>query len=78
MLPSLLLVNIRILSCFFFLFLVMLGNALIITVIREKIKVKLALAIPTGARTTLADEIMQTPLLVVLKTIKACLCNQKW
>ena len=56
----------------------MLGNALIITVIREKIKVKLALAISTGARTTLADEIMQTPLLAVLKTIKACLCNQKW
>ena len=56
----------------------MLGNALIITVIREKIKVKLALAISTGARTTLADEIMQTPLLVVLKTIEACLCNQKW
>ena len=78
MLPSLLLVNIRILSCFFFLFLVMLGNALIITVIREKIKVKLALAISTGARTILADEIMQTPLLAVLKTIKACLCNQKW
>ena len=56
----------------------MLGNALIITVIREKIKVKLALAISTGARTILADEIMQTPLLAVLKTIKACLCNQKW
>ena len=58
--------------------LVMLGNVLIITVIREKIKVKLALAIPTGARTTLADEIMQTLLLVALKTIKACLCNQNW
>ena len=56
----------------------MLGNALIITVIREKIKVKLALAISTGARTTLADEIMQTPLLAVLKKIKACLFNQKW
>ena len=78
MLPSLLSVNIRILSCFFLLLLVMLGNVLIITVIREKIKVKLALAIPTGARTTLADEIMQTLLLVALKTIKACLCNQNW
>ena len=76
--PSLLSVNIRILSCFFLLLLVMLGNVLIITVIREKIKVKLALAIPTGARTTLADEIMQTLLLVALKTIKACLCNQNW
>ena len=70
MLPSLLLVNIRILSCFFFLFLVMLSNFLIIPVVREKIKVKLALAIPTGAPTTLADKMKQTPLLVALKTIK--------
>ena len=70
MLPSLLLVNIRILSCFFFLFLVMLGNALIIIVIREKIKVKLALAISTGARTALADEIMQTHYLPCLKQLK--------
>ena len=42
----------------------------IIPVIKEKIKVKLALAIPTGAPTTLTEEIMQTPALVVLKTIK--------
>ena len=70
MLFSLLLANIRTLSCFFFLFLVMLSNFLIIPVVREKIKVKLALAIPTGAPTTLADEMIQTPLLVALKTIK--------
>ena len=70
MLSSLLLANIRILSYFFFLFLVMLSNFFIIPVVREKIKVKLALANPAGAPTTLADEMIQTPLLVALKTIK--------
>ena len=48
----------------------MLSNFLIIRVVREKIKAKLALAIPNGAPTTLADELIQTPLLVALKTIK--------
>ena len=48
----------------------MLSNFLIIPVVTEKIKVKLALAIPTGAPTTLADEMIETPLLVELKTIK--------
>ena len=70
MLSSLLLANIRILSCFFFLFLVILSNFLIIPVVREKIKVKLALAIPTGAPIILVNEIIDTPLLVALKTIK--------
>ena len=70
MLSSLLLANIRILSCFFFLFLVMLNNFLTIPVVREKIEVRLALAIPAGASTTLADEMIQTPLLVAFKTIK--------
>ena len=69
MLSSLLLSNIRILSRSFFLFLVMLSNFLIIPVVKEKIKVKLALAIPTGVPATLADEMTQTPLLVALKTI---------
>ena len=54
---------------FFFLFLVMLSNFLIIPIIGEKIKLKLALAIPIGAP-TLAEEIIQTPQLVALKTIK--------
>ena len=70
MLLSLLLPNIRILSCFFFLFLVILSNFLIIPVVKEKIKVKLALAIPTGAPIILVNEIIDTPLLVALKTIK--------
>ena len=55
--------------CFFFLFLIMLSNFLIIPIIGEKIKLKLALAIPIGAP-TLAEEIIQTPQLVALKTIK--------
>ena len=70
MLSSLLLANIRILSCFFFLFLVIFSNFLTIPVVREKIKVKLALAIPTGAPIILVNEIIDTPLLVALKTIK--------
>ena len=68
MLLSLLLANIRTLSCFFFL--VIFNNFLVIPVDREKIKVKLALAIPTGAPITLVNEIIDTPLLVALKTIK--------
>ena len=55
----------------------MLSNFLIIPVVREKLKVKLALAISAGAPATLVDEIIQTPLLVVLKTIKSCLFNKK-
>ena len=70
MLLSLLLANIRILSCFFFLFLVIFSNFLTIPVVREKIKVKLALAIPTGAPTTLVNEQIDTPPVVALKTIK--------
>ena len=49
----------------------MLSNFLIIPVVREKIKVKLALAIPTGAPIILVNEIIDTPPLVALKTIKA-------
>ena len=52
---SLLLANKRILSCFFFWFLVMLSNFMIFPVFKEKIKVKLALAIATSTPTMLAD-----------------------
>ena len=48
----------------------MLNNLLIIPVVRKKIKVKLALAIPAAALTTLANEMILAPLLVELKTIK--------
>ena len=67
MLLGLLLANIRILSCFFFLFLVMISNFLIIPVLKEKVSVKLALAIPTGASITLVNETIDTPPLVALK-----------
>ena len=77
MLSRLLLANVRILSCFFFLFLVMLNNFLIITVVREKIKVRLAFAIPAGAPTTLSNNMIQIPLLVALKTIKILSMYQK-
>ena len=46
------------------------SNYLTIPVVKEKIKVKLALAIPTGAAAILVNEIIDTPLLVALKTIK--------
>ena len=67
---SLLLANIRILLFFFFLFLVTLSNFLIIPVVREQIKVKLAPTILIRAPTTLPEEIIQTPPLLALKTIK--------
>ena len=69
MLLSLLLANIRILPCFFIFFLVI-NNFLVIPVVREKNKVRLALAIPTGAPIILVNEIIDTPPVVALKTIK--------
>ena len=71
MLLCLLLSNIRILSCFFFLFLVIFSSFFTIPVVREKNKVRIALAIPTGAPTILVNEIIDTPPLFALKTIKA-------
>ena len=65
MLLSLLLANIRILSCFFSLFLVMLSNFLIITLVRDKIKVKLAPATRVGAPTTLTVAIKSIQILSV-------------
>ena len=44
---------------------------MIIPVVREKNKVRLALAIPTGATIILGNEIIDTPPLVALKTIIA-------
>ena len=70
MLSTLLLTNIIILSCFFFLFLVMLSNFFIIRVVREKIKLKLALAIPTGAPVILVNKIIDTPSVIALNIIK--------
>ena len=72
MLSSLLLASIRILLWFFFLFLAMLSNFLIISVVSGKIKLKLGLSIPTGALTTLVLH-----QLLCLKQLKSCLCNQR-
>ena len=66
MLLSLLLANIRILSCFFFLFLVIFNNVLTIPVVRQKTNIRLAFAIPTGTPTILVNEIIDTPLLLAL------------
>ena len=67
---SLLLANIRILSYFFFLFFVVFNNFFIIPVAKENTIVNPALAIPTGAPTTVAWEIIQTPPVFTFKTIK--------
>ena len=68
MLSSLLLAIIKILSCFF-LFLIVPNNFFVIPVAKDKIKVKLAPAIPIGAPTTLADKIIQTPPLAAERTM---------
>ena len=41
-----------------------------IPVVRERIKVEFALAIPKGASTTLVNETIDTPTLAALKAIK--------
>ena len=77
MLLSLLLDNIRILLYFFYLFLVVLNNLVIIPAAKENTIVNPALVIPTGAPTTVAWETIQTPPVVAERTIKIYLCNQK-
>ena len=55
----------------------MISNFLIITVVRGKIRVKLAPAIPIGAPATPTEEIIQTPPLVAeKKQLKPYLCYQ--
>ena len=48
----------------------MLSNFLIIPVAKEKLKVKLALTIPTGTPTMLVKEMIDTPPVVALKTVQ--------
>ena len=55
---------------FFILFLVIRNNFLTIPVAIEKIKVKLALSIPTGDPITFVNKIIDTPLLAALKIVK--------
>ena len=54
----------------FLFFLVIFNEFLTVSVVREKSKVKLALAIPTGAPVTLENEIIDTPPVVALKPTK--------
>ena len=54
----------------FLFFLVIFNNFFTIPVVRERIKAKLALAIPTNAPITLVNEIIDTPPVVALNTIK--------
>ena len=70
MLLNLLLTNKRILSSFFFFFLVIFSSFLMILVNKEKIKVKLALVIPTDAPISVVNEIIDIPPVVALKIIK--------
>ena len=55
---------------FLFLFFVILNNFLINTAVKETIKVKLPLDIPTGTPVTVVKEIKDTPPIVADKTIK--------
>ena len=55
---------------FLFFFLVIFNNILVIPVARGKIKVKRALAIPTGAPAILVNEQIDIPPVVALKAIK--------
>ena len=70
MLLSLLLASIRISSGFFFLFLVVLNNFLIIPVAKENTIVNPVLAILTKALTIVAWETIQTPPVVAERRIK--------
>ena len=66
----LVLANIRTLSWFFFLLLVIFSIFLLFLLLEKKNKVRLALAIPTGAPVILVNKIIDTPLLAALKTTK--------
>ena len=48
----------------------LLNNFLVISVVREKLTVKFAFAIPTGVPKILLNEQIDTPTVVALKTIK--------
>ena len=61
----------------FLFFLVIFNNFLTIPAVREKNKVRFALAIPTGVPTILANEIIDAPKLLHLKQLKLGQYNQK-
>ena len=59
-----------ILLCFFFLFCVAFNNLIIIPVDTENARLKVALAIPTGAPRTVTNDAIEMLALVADKTIK--------
>ena len=69
MLFNLLLANITILLCFFFLFLVVFNSFFTIPVEIENARLKLALTIPTGAPIRVADDAIEMIPVVTDKTI---------
>ena len=70
MLFNLLLVNITILLCFFFLSRVVLKNFVTVPVTFENAKLRLALAIHTGAPITIANDGIEMIPVALEKTIK--------
>ena len=66
----LLLANITILLCFFFLFLVVFNNFFTSSVDNENVRLRLALAIPTGVPITVANDATEMLPFVADKTIK--------
>ena len=70
MLFNLLLANITILLCFFFLFLVISNNFFASPVDNENARLRLALAIPIGVLITAANDVIEMLPLVADKTIK--------
>ena len=70
MLFGLLLARASFLPRVFFLFLVIPSKFLVIPVVKEKIKVKLAFTVPTGAPITVVKEIIDTPPLFAETTIE--------
>ena len=67
---NLLLANIAILLCFFFLFLVAFNNFFTSPVHNENARLKPARVIPIGAPIAVAKDAIETPPLVTDKTIK--------
>ena len=70
MLFNLLLANITILLCFFFLFRVIFNNFFTIPVVIQNAKLALALAIPAGGPITVANDAIEIQPFAADKTIK--------